>query len=128
MKNKNSGHKTDNSLSCADFIRGGHKSLALFITFFLAAVFQSFLFAAAAYSTELAAPESKAIKVGSTQYLKHSAPVRFNARVGAYYYWRILFSDMASDEFYTRDTLYHQFSLKALAPGGSGYKAVLQRK
>lgn len=77
---------------------------------------------------ELVAPESKSVRRGGYQFLKHSLPVKFNVRVGAYYYWRVLFSDMATDEFYTRDTVYHQFSLKSNAPGGTGYKAVLQRK
>lgn len=77
---------------------------------------------------ELVAPESKSVKRGGLQFLKHAVPVKFNARIGAYYYWRVKFSDLATPEFYTRDTTYHQFTLDAPAPGGSNYKAVLQRK
>ena len=81
-----------------------------------------------AHSMELIAQESKSLKVGQLQFVKHSKPVKFNVRIGAYYYWRVLFSDIATDEFYTRDTLFHQFTLKSNPPGGIGYKAVLQRK
>lgn len=83
---------------------------------------------AAAHSMELIAQESKSLKVGQLQYVKHSKPVKFNVRVGAYYYWRVLFSDIATEEFFTRDTLFHQFTLKSNPPGGIGYRAVLQRK
>jgi len=94
----------------------------IFLSSFLSAL------CGAAHSMELIAQESKSLKVGQLQYVKHSKPVKFNVRVGAYYYWRVLFSDIASEEFYTRDTLYHQFTLKSDPPGGIGYRAVLQRK
>ncbi len=82
----------------------------------------------AAHAAPLAAPECRSVSTGSLQYLKHYVPVKFNAQIGAYYYWRVLFSDISTEEFYTRDTALHQFTLKSMPAGGIGYKAILQRR
>ncbi len=64
-------------------------------------------------------------------FVSHRVPTRFNVRVGAYYYWRVIFAGVLSDEYYSRNSGNHTFELKQVPSPSvdfTPYRVQIQRR
>ncbi|HNY10416.1 MAG TPA: hypothetical protein PKK26_02385 [Candidatus Wallbacteria bacterium] len=100
----------------------------VFMIWILSVVF----FSGAAEAQQISVADECRVKCASDlSFISHRMPTKFNVRVGAYYYWRVVFAEVTSDEYYSRNSGNHTFELKRVPPPSKDltpYQVRIQRR